>query len=240
MTGLALMALAVSAAGAGRPARAGIAYNLTILGTLPGNSYNSGVAVNASGQVTGYSLPADLTTAEAFLSAPNGGPLKGLGTLPGGDFSESYAVNASGQVAGFSTIAGGADHAFLSGPNGGPLTDLGTLPGDVSSFGEAVNASGQVAGFSRPAVGMTRAFLYSGGQMLDLNDLIAPGSGFTLVNAYGISDNGYITGTGTTADGTWHPFLLTPVPESCGLMLLGTGAVGRLGYRAWRRARTRA
>ena len=37
--------------------------------------------------------------------------------------------------------------------------------------------------------------------MLDLNSLIAPGSGFTLVSAYGISDTGYITGYGVTADG---------------------------------------
>jgi hypothetical protein len=30
--------------------------------------------------------------------------------------------------------------------------------------------------------------------VLDLNDLIAPGSGFTLEVAFGISDTGYITG----------------------------------------------
>ena len=71
--------------------------------------------------------------------------------------------------------------------------------------------------------------------MLDLNDLIAPGSGFTLVLAQGISDTGYITGNGTAPNGQQHAFLLTPVPEPCGLVLLGTGAVALLGYMARRR-----
>jgi hypothetical protein len=75
--------------------------------------------------------------------------------------------------------------------------------------------------------------------MLDLNSLIAPGSGFTLVQATGISDNGYITGymTGPTGHSV---FLLSPVPEPSGLVLLGTGAVTLLGYAARRRARPRA
>jgi hypothetical protein len=83
------------------------------------------------------------------------------------------------------------------------------------------------------------AFLYSGGQMLDLNSLIAPGSVFELTSANGISDNGYITGCGSGTDGI-HAFLLTPVPEPCGLVLLGTGAIGLLGYTARQRARPRA
>jgi probable HAF family extracellular repeat protein len=98
-----------------------------------------------------------------------------LGILPRGTNSEGFAVNDSGQVAGYFFTTGGVLHAFLSGPGGGPLQDLGTL-GGTNSFGEAVNDSGQVVRESDTAGGAIDAFLYSGGQMLGLNNLIAPGS----------------------------------------------------------------
>jgi hypothetical protein len=75
--------------------------------------------------------------------------------------------------------------------------------------------------------------------MFDLNSLIAPGSGFALNQANGISDTGYITGAGTAPNGNAHAFLLIPtaIPEPSALVLLSTGAVGLLGYGAWRRSR---
>jgi probable HAF family extracellular repeat protein len=116
------------------------------------------------------------------------------------------------------------------------LKDLGTLPNDTDSRGNAVNASGQVVGDSNTAGDTaSHAFLYSDGQMLDLNDLIAPDSGFTLAVAQGISDNGYITGGGVTSDGLSHAFLLVPVPEPAAWLLLGTGAIALLGYALHRR-----
>jgi probable HAF family extracellular repeat protein len=181
---------------------------LVDLGTLGGNN-SYGYDVNDSGQVTGHSF----TTGgyyHAFLSGANGGALKDLGTL-GGNNSRGNAVNVWGQVAGVSVIAGpeGYQHAFLSGSNGGPLVDLGTL-GGTSSYANDVNASGQVVGDSALASGESHPFLYSNGTMYDLNSLIAPGSGFSIQFCFGISDNGFITGNGYAADGSYHAFLLTP------------------------------
>jgi probable HAF family extracellular repeat protein len=115
-----------------------------------------------------------------------------------------------------SDTANGGFHAFLSAPNGGALKDLGTLGGTIS-HGLAVNTSGQVVGYSRLAgdVGPDSAFLYSGGQMLDLNDLVDPTTvppGAWLNGALGINDDGEITGIMGMPDGSTHAFLLTPLP----------------------------
>ena len=44
----------------------------------------------------------------------------------------------------------------------------------------------------------------------NLNNLIPPGSGFTLDNATAINDNGQIVVSGSNAPGQEHAFLLTP------------------------------
>ena len=187
-----------------------VTYTLKDLGTLPGGSRSAGTAVNDSGQVTGVSDTAS-GESHAFLSGPGGGPLQDLGTLPGGTDSRGFGVNDSGEVTGVADTANGEVHAFLSGPDGGPLQDLGPLGGGGST-GQAVNASGQSVGSSTTAAGAIHAFLYSDGLMVNLNSLITPGSGFTLVSASGISDTGYITGYGGTSKGPSHAFLLIPVP----------------------------
>ena len=78
------------------------------------------------------------------------------------------------------------------------------------------------------------AFVYRGGVMQELNNMIAPNSGWTLEVATGINDSGQICGYGINAGGNTEAFLLTPVvPEPSTFVLLGAGAVGLLGYM-WR------
>ena len=126
---------------------------LTDLGTL-GGSLSVATAINASGQVAGYSMRAD-GTEHAFLYS--GGFMLDLGTL-GGPHSEASGINTSGQVVGYSLLAGGANSAFIY--SNGVMTALNSLlpPGSewgymAPPFGQAgleqanaINDNGEIAG----------------------------------------------------------------------------------------------
>jgi len=170
-------------------------YVATPLGTLGGNGSFAN-AINATGQVTGFSYltlatPTNPNTQwHAFLYS--GGVMRDLGTL-GGAFSSGTGINASGQVAGFASLNNlpypyAAEHAFLY--SDGVLKDLGTLSGSNSNA-TGINASGQVVGSSESAVDpYGRAFLYSNGVMTDLGTLGGPGA-----SASGINASGQVTGS---------------------------------------------
>jgi probable HAF family extracellular repeat protein len=94
--------------------------------------------------------------------------------------------------------------------------DLGTLGGS-SSWAKGINSRGQVVGYSDTTGGLAQhGMLWSDGALIDLNsfvDAAAASDGWVLTNAYAINDDGLITGVVTYADGDYHAFLLTPVPE---------------------------
>ena len=168
-------------------ALAQVTYRLTDIGTLfGGETYGS--AMNASGQVTGYSFTATRDLAHAFLWT--GTAMQDLGTL-GGSFSSGYAINASGQVTGIAINATGYTHPFLG--TGTDMQDLGTL-GGREGVGLAINASGQVTGESYTANNVSHAFLWTGTEMKDLGTL---GGSFSYGRA--INAAGQVTGWSHTA-----------------------------------------
>ena len=218
-------------------------YDGTIhkLGALSG-TYSVGHAINTSGMVTGIGGSVREGTAnDAFLwipTVPNGstGTMHDLGNLYSGylgreGYSEGNAINASGMVTGMSRVNQYADdHAFLY---DGTMHDLGTL-GGPDSKGLGINASGQIVGDSDDV-----AFIYDAADgMIDLNALIAPLSGWYLVQATAINDAGQIVGYGFSGDNTdvYDIFLLTPVPELSSFMLAALTGIAALTFHRRRPA----
>jgi probable HAF family extracellular repeat protein len=73
-----------------------------------------------------------------------------------------------------------------------------------------VNDRGQVVGVARTASGDSHAFLYSGGAMLDLNDLVEPGTPWPIIHADGINNLGQIAAT-AYGGGTYRALRLDPI-----------------------------
>ena len=84
----------------------------------------------------------------------------------------------------------------------------------VEGLAEAVNDAGQVvggSGYFPDAEGrqLPYAFIWQNGEMLDLNDLLPPNSGWRLAQANDINNKGQIVGYGEIG-GKTRAFLLTP------------------------------
>lgn len=147
----------------------GASYTITDLGDLPGGTdFSSGQAINAAGQVTGWSHSS--AGYRAFLWDPATG-MSDLGALPvGGSFG--HGINDSATVVGAS---GGVRfaQAFIA-----PLSlGMSPLPGGIGNIAarDINNADlvvGSIAG---------RATLWRGSTAAeDLNDIIDPRLGWTL------------------------------------------------------------
>lgn len=220
----------------------GTAGSMFDLGTLFTSSDQSfAYAINANGQVVGYSNGG--ANNRAFLWTPtiaNGtsGTMVDIGSLTGSSSAgvRAYALSGNGFITGDSTSSNGIQHAFLYDPNatGNKMKDLGNLgSSSTSSVGNGVNSSGKVVGQSN-----SKAFYYDGTTMTDLNTMIASGTGWNLINAQAINDNGQIVGWGNI-NGVQHSFLLTlnpvPLPPVPLVTLVGVTVFG-MGMRRSRRS----
>lgn len=149
--------------------------------------------------------------------------------LPVPGSSVAYAINASGKAVGAAHLPGSEWQAALW-PLTGPMQALPTLPGLHGAVAHGLNAAGQAVGWSfqqggpdafivfQPSLD-TRACLWQDGKVLDLNTAIAPETGWVLQEARAINDKGWIVGGGTL-HGSYHAFLLKPIPEETSKMRL--------------------
>jgi probable HAF family extracellular repeat protein len=112
-------------------------YTAVDLGTLPGGTHSSAVAINSAGQVVGQS---GTTGGVNHAALWENGVVIDLGNL-GGRTAIALAISNAGQVVGSSETAGGTVRAFLW--KAGVMTDLGT-PGGTGSQAVAINDRGQI------------------------------------------------------------------------------------------------
>ena len=191
---LAALALAASlpAAGAVPAAAATTTYTITGLGSLGAGGTN-GSAVNATGQVTGYSslsalvqdpagCPPNYPNPKKCVEHPwhaflyGNGQMTDLGTLgpPGTwSFTQAVAINNNGQIAG-TVFSGGTTEGFLY--NNGTITNLGSF------LAAAINDNGVMVGGDQ---------IDTGGTLQNLNTLLPAGSP-TIQDATAINNNGQI------------------------------------------------
>ncbi len=199
-------------------------YSLTDLGTL-GGTESFGTAINASGQVTGYSYTSGNAAIHAFLYT---GSMVDLQLAAATSYpscidstdtaSYGYGLNDSGEVVGqcYPGVNGDGD-AFLY--SNGVMVDFGPqVPcGDLyvcqgEGFGEAwaINDSGQMTGTASVAAGTTTLYPFdypfvcdTGGGCLSLNSSAVSQPYYYNVGAgLAINSNGEVAGYESIQDNT--------------------------------------
>jgi probable HAF family extracellular repeat protein len=175
----------------------------TLGGTLGAPSW-----MNNRGQVVGFSTEVTDQNSHAFLWDKEEG-LKDLGFLPGGTYGNATWINDAGEIVGGSDSSNGF-HAYLW--KKGVMIDLGNLAGDCSSQATSINSQGQIVGNgSLDCNNEAHAILFeNGGVPIDLNTLVLPGSGVTVLNSFNINDRGEIAAFGQLSNGDSRAVLLIP------------------------------
>jgi probable HAF family extracellular repeat protein len=176
------------------------------LGLLAQGDYSSARDINDKNEIVGEANLVPNGKPQAFFW--RAGKMQQLPNLKGGTICSAQAINNHGAIIGSCDVQGTTQHAVIW--RNGSIKDLGSLGDeDAPSTALDINDLGQVVG-NTSVDDHLRAFLWENGKMTNLNKLIAPNSGWTLLVASRINNNGEIIGRGYFHH-TIHAFTLQPV-----------------------------
>ena len=178
-----------------------------ILATATNRQYSS---INDAGQILGtLTLPGAAPGSEIYHPAIfQNGKVFDLGSPKGAVSSIGTRINNRATCIGYTVPCCEQSLAFIYARGKFKLID--PLPGDSSTQLGALNSSDEAVGSSQEPDVRSRAILVRNGRTIDLNTLIAPNSGWQLVQAGGINDQGQIAASGFFGS-EYHACLLTPV-----------------------------
>lgn len=162
-------------------------HTLTTLGTLGGIS-SGAFALNSKGVIVGWSLNASGAPHAFAWNSER----KMVDIGPANMMSWAADINDQNQVAGFVQTNEGRRACYWSSKG---ATILGTLGGQNSGFW-SLNNQGIAVGYTDMADKSRHAMGYNGQKMVDLNTLLPKDSGWVLIEARAINNQGQITGNG--------------------------------------------
>ncbi len=202
-----------------------------------GPSFSNAYSINNSNIIVGRSTTNGNSMACIFDNSGNGSHTF-LGSLNPNQFDENSSaldVNNHNQIVGNAYAprknpGSDVNRACLFDSSGnGNNVNLGRLFNDVpeleeETFALSVNDLGQIVGYSMESIyNRTAACLFDptgNGNNIDLNSLI-PDTGWQLLTANDINNNGWIVGVASNPDqNKWQrAYLLRPVPEPASMIL---------------------
>lgn len=206
--------------------------------TMPnGGVLTTAYAVNNAGRIVGQALnPNNAAVLNAFYIDPGDTQATDIGALTalGHNGAIAFTVSSDGRIAGSSSFNGGVDARAFVWSEAEGMTEVPLLPGTTYGSARGVNADGWVVGNMASATSIV--FVYDGTQTYRAQDLIPAGSGWDLVGgtsngAFGIADNGVITGRGLL-NGNITGFVMVPVSD-CAADTNNDGMLTPADFTAW-------
>jgi probable HAF family extracellular repeat protein len=203
---------------------------LSDVGSLVGTADSSTEVtdLNQRGWIVGSSESGFAQFPHAFLYRD--GIINDLHAAAGipGRTSTARAVNESGLVAGSADwIADYVDWETVTLWRDGVALDLGT-PGGGEGWAFGVNDHGEAVGGGVDAQGNNVAWIWRGAGLENLNGMIPPGSGWYLLSAWDIGNDGVIAAEGSFNNALQGVRLL---PDGTGAYsIYGTGCAGSGGF----------